>query len=304
MPHRVSYCCINMTLNAQKITTGRTMRQATFLQDSDLTHTSQLALQNANDLVTILEWNARHGVEVFRIGSNIFPWHSEYDMQDLPDIHDIVTAMKQAGDIIRETSQRVSFHPDHFVKLGTTKDEVARKSVHDLNHHDMLMTMMHLPANHYYPLNIHVGQNFSPEVIDRFITRFHLLHDTTKQRLVVENDDKANAFSVKQLHEHIYSAIHTPITFDYFHHTFHPDTLSSREAAHLAASTWDCTPLFHYSESKNLNEQVQGNPRAHSDYALHLIDDYGLNIDIDLETKAKELAWIHYKEMRHENMVS
>lgn len=300
MPHQVGYCCINVTLGKQKITTGRTMRQASFQQDTGLVRTSALALQNAKDLVAILNWNVANNIKVFRIGSNIFPWNSEYVIDDLPDMVDIVDIMKDAGKIIRDSGQRVSFHPDHFVKLGTVKDEVARRSIHDLNHHNDLMTMMQLPANHYYPLNIHVGMNYSKDVIDRFIDRFHMLKEDTQKRLVVENDDKANAFSVKQLYDDIYSQINTPITFDYFHHTFHPDGMTSHGAAHLAATTWDCTPLFHYSESKNLNENVQGNPRAHSDYAFNFIDDYGLNIDIDLETKAKELALMKYREIQHE----
>jgi len=297
MPHRVGYCCINVTLGKQKITTGRTLRQASFLQDTKLKRTSSLALQNAQDLVTILKWNVANNVQVFRIGSNIFPWNSEYHINDLPDITAIVTALWEAGKIIKESGMRVSFHPDHFVKLGTTKDEVARRSILDLNHHDDIYTLMRLPVSHYYPLNIHVGQNFSQDVIDRFIERFNNLNQSTRNRLVVENDDKENAFSVKQLYDHIYRELNTPITFDYFHHTFHPDGLTSYGAAHLAATTWDCTPLFHYSESKNLNENVSGNPRAHSDYAFKTIDDYGLNIDVDLETKAKELAWFKYQEM-------
>ena len=298
MPHQVGYCCINVTLGKQKITTGRTMRQASFQQDTGLVRTSALALQNVKDLITILQWNVENNVHVFRIGSNLFPWNSEYLIDDLPDMVEILDAFKEAGNIIRDSGQRVSFHPDHFVKLGTTKDNVARRSIHDLDHHNDVMTMLQLPANHYYPLNIHVGMNFTLEVVDRFIDRFQMLKDDTKKRLVVENDDKANSFSVKQLFDHIYMKINTPITFDYFHHTFHPDGLTSHRAAHLASTTWDCTPLFHYSESKNLNEGVSGNPRAHSDYALNRIDDYHLNIDIDLETKAKELAWLKYQEMR------
>ena len=297
MPHQVGYCCINMTLGKKKITTGRTLRQASFLQDAKLERTSLLALQNAQDLVKILKWNAANNVKVFRIGSNIFPWNSEYLIDDLPDMVDILDTLKEAGEVIRNSGQRVSFHPDHFVKLGTVKPEVARRSIHDLNHHDDIMTMMQLPATHEYPLNIHVGMNYSQDVIDRFCERFRSLNASTQKRLVVENDDKANSFSVKQLYDDIYSRINTPITFDYFHHTFHPDGLTSHGAAHLAATTWDCKPLFHYSESKNLNENVQGNPRAHSDYAFKKIDDYNLNIDVDLETKAKELAWMKYQEI-------
>lgn len=300
MPHQVGYCCINLTLGKSKITTGRTMRQASFQQDTGLVRTSSLALANAQDLNKILEWNAANNVKLFRIGSNIFPWNSEYNISDLPDYDVIVTELRRAGDFIQQHSMRVSFHPDHFVKLASSKDTVVQRSIADLNHHDDIFTLMGLPVNHYYPLNIHVGMNFSQDIVDKFCDRFSLLNNTTKQRLVVENDDKANSFSVKQLYAYIYSNIHTPITFDYFHHEFHPDAMTSQAAAELAASTWDCTPLFHYSESKNLNENVQGNPRAHSDYALKLIDDYNLNIDIDLETKAKELSLFKYREMQNE----
>lgn len=297
MPHQVGYCCINLTLGKQKITTGRTMRQASFLQDTNLARTSALALQNVNDLIRILKWNVDNNVKLFRIGSNIFPWNSEYDVESLEHYDVIAVLLREAGDIIQSNNMRVSFHPDHFVKLASVKDEVVRRSLHDLEHHDTIFNLMGLPATHDYPLNIHVGMNRNQETTDRFIERFHMLTPTTQARLVVENDDKENAYSVLQLFNDLYLNIHTPITFDYFHHTFHSSGLTSEEAAKMAAETWDCKPLFHYSESKNLNENVSGNPRAHSDYAFKTLDDYGLNIDVDLETKAKELAYFKYMEM-------
>ena len=297
MPHQVGYCCINLTLGKQKVTTGRTLRQASFRQDTNLERTSSLTLRNSQDLVKILKWNVQNDVRVFRIGSNIFPWFEEYHETDLPDYPDILLALREAGEIIMASGMRVSFHPDHFVKLASSKPEVVSRSIKNLHHHNLLFHMMGIPVNHYYPLNIHVGMNYSEDIVEKFCTQFENLNTETQQRLVVENDDKANSFSVKQLYDNIYSRIKTPITFDYFHHTFHPDGLTSQQAAELAASTWDTTPLFHYSESKNLNEQVEGNPRAHSDYAFVKIDDYGLNIDVDLETKAKELAYFKYLEV-------
>lgn len=297
MPHQVGYCCINLTLGKQKITTGRTLRQASFRQDTKLERTSLLTLQNAQDMVKILKWNIQNDVRVFRIGSNIFPWFEEYNETDLPDYRYILLALREAGEIIMASGMRVSFHPDHFVKLASSKPEVVKRSINNLHHHNRLFAMMGIPVNHYYPLNIHVGMNYSQDVVDKFCEQFQNLNSATQQRLVVENDDKANSFSVNQLYQHIYSRIKTPITFDYFHHTFHPDGLTSQQAAELAASTWDTTPLFHYSESKNLNENVSGNPRAHSDYAFLKIDDFGLNIDVDLETKAKELAYFKYLEV-------
>ena len=297
MPHRVGYCCINLTLGKQDVTTGRTLRQASFRQDTKLERTSSLTLRNAQDLVKILKWNVQNDVRLFRIGSNIFPWFEEYHETDLPDYPQILLALREAGEIIMASGMRVSFHPDHFVKLASSKPEVVSRSIKNLHHHNLLFTLMGIPVSHYYPLNIHVGMNYSEDIVEKFCTQFENLNTETQQRLVVENDDKANSFSVKQLYRDIYSRIKTPITFDYFHHEFHPDGLSSNEAAALAASTWDTTPLFHYSESKNLNENVEGNPRAHSDYAFLKIDDYGLNIDVDLETKAKELAYFRYLEV-------
>jgi UV DNA damage endonuclease len=139
--------------------------------------------------------------------------------------------------------------------------------------------------------------NHSQDIIDKFCEQFRNLKDTTQKRLVVENDDKANSFSVQQLFNDIYENIHTPITFDYFHHEFHSNGLTTEQAAKMAGETWDCKPLFHYSESKNLNENVNGNARAHSDYAFKKIDDFGMDIDVDLEIKAKELGYFKYLEM-------
>lgn len=295
MSHQVGYCCINMTLQKQKITTGRTMRRDTFLQKG-VAHASALALQNATDLVKIIRWNAEHNIKVFRMSSNIFPWNSEYKLTDLPDYDRIGDLLFLAGAVARKSGQRITAHPDHFVKLGSANDKVALNSIHDLEHHNEVFDLMMLEKNPYNCINIHVGMNISDEVVGRFIQRFNMLSETAQSRLVVENDDKENGFSIEQLYEKIYIPIGTPLTFDYFHHTFHTGGLSAKDAATLAASTWPVKPLFHYSESKALNENVEVNPRAHSDYVFNKIDDFGLELDIDLEAKAKELAVLHYRE--------
>ena len=97
MTHQVGYCCINVTLDKQKITTGRGMIQRTF-KARGLKYASELALQNAIDLVKILEWNAKHNIKVFRVGSGIFPWGSEYALTDLPDFSRIEYFLKKYRD--------------------------------------------------------------------------------------------------------------------------------------------------------------------------------------------------------------
>lgn len=300
MSINVGYCCINLTLQNKKpkVTTGRGMIQRTF-KEKGLLYASQLALENAKDLVTIVKWNRDNNIRVFRMGSGIFPWGSEYDLTSLPDYPEICTYLRAAGNIAAESNQRITAHPDHFVKLGSPKDIVVANSIKDLELHSTVFDLMGLSATPYNALNIHVGMNFSEEVVDRWIESYNKLSPNCKARLVVENDDKENAFSVVQLFTYLFTQLDIPITFDYFHHSFHQDGLSTSDAAHLAAGTWPdgITPLFHYSESKNLNENVSGNPRAHADYVFNKIDDFGLTLDFDLEAKAKELALFKYWEL-------
>jgi len=113
MPHQVGYCCINLTLGQQKITTGRTMRKATFLEKG-LAYASELAYQNAEDLIKILNWNVENDVKVFRIGSNIFPWNSEYELHELPNIKEIEIFLAKTDVIIKTSGQQISFYtPNH-----------------------------------------------------------------------------------------------------------------------------------------------------------------------------------------------
>lgn len=294
MPHRVGYCCINTQLNKQKVLTGRTMRQATF-EERGIKHASTLALQNAQDLVKILKWNHEHHITLFRIGSGIFPWATEYRVEDLPDYVRIVSALQEAGNFIKDHHHRVSMHPDHFVKLGSVHQHVRENSIKELEIHAQVFDLMGLAQDYTCPINIHVGMNFSYEVVEQWLRSYDELSHSVKSRLVVENDDKATGFSVQQLYDTIHKKIYIPITFDYFHHEFHPQDFTTREAAILATYTWKhYTPLFHYSESKALNEHLDVNPRAHSDFVFKQIDDFGLHLDIDLEAKMKEHAVFQY----------
>lgn len=291
---QLGYCCINTELSKQGITTGRTMRKATFEQQG-LVGISKLALQNARDLLTIFQWNVEHNVWVFRMGSNIFPWNSEYQLTDLPEYDEIAAALREAGSFAVSHNMRITAHPDHFVKLASENPVVVQNSVHDLNHHDEVFRLMGLPVSRKFCLNIHVGMNRSDKTTANFLRGLDLLNYTTRSRLVVENDDKDSGYSIKDLFGSLPHDI--GITFDYFHHQFHHAGVPERDAAWLAASTWgSITPLFHYSESKALNESVAVNPRAHADYVYNRINPHDIGMDIDLEAKAKERALLLYRQ--------
>jgi len=67
---RYGYCCINQELSAQGIRTGRTMIDRKFKQGG-LQLASDIALANARDLLTILQWNEARGIRLFRVGSEL-----------------------------------------------------------------------------------------------------------------------------------------------------------------------------------------------------------------------------------------
>ena len=102
MKTQFGYACLNTTLQQQKekVTCNRGMIKRTFLAKG-LPYASQLALKNTSDLKTIIDWNEKHGVKVFRITSCLFPWSSEYELEQLPDFAEIRKNLETAGQMAR-----------------------------------------------------------------------------------------------------------------------------------------------------------------------------------------------------------
>lgn len=299
------YCCINLELGKQKVTTNRSMVKRTF-EAKGIEYASELALQNVRDLARIISWNHQHGVKLYRMSSDIFPWMSEYELKDLPDYERISNILKGAGKIAKTTGQRITFHPGHFCVIASTNQDVVTKSIKDLNQHGEIMDLMDLPRTPYAAINIHVNttQGGKDVAIERFAANFQVLDESVRTRLVVENDDKQSQYTVEDLAE-LHGMIGTPVTFDYHHHWCHPGSLTQEEALKLAATTWpsDVKQLCHYSSAKCVYEDESVMNRAHADYIYEHINDYGLALDIELEAKAKEQAWHRYmKQFAYETV--
>ncbi len=127
----LGYACINMQLRKQNIFAGRTCRKATF-EEKGLEYVGELGLQNIRDLYQIVQWNSRNNIKLYRIGSDIFPWQSEYKLEQLPQYSKILNILKAIGDFVKKDGQRLSFHPGPFNILGSTKPEVVERTIIDL----------------------------------------------------------------------------------------------------------------------------------------------------------------------------
>jgi UV DNA damage endonuclease len=66
----LGYACINVELSEKGIATNKGMVRRTFLEKG-LQYASQLALQNVQGLLQIVEWNVQNGINVFQIGRNL-----------------------------------------------------------------------------------------------------------------------------------------------------------------------------------------------------------------------------------------
>ena len=290
----LGYACINTALSENKITTNRTMSRKTFAAKG-IDYVSDLALANVKDLKTYIQWNNEMKIKLFRLSSQIFPWSDEYFVSHLKDYDEIASIMLEVGKIAKDAGQRLTMHPGPYNCLASPTKKVVEKTIRELNFHSEQFNMMGYDPSPYNKINIHVGGAYGDKesTLKRFCDNFELLNDDTKKRLVVENDDSPNEYSVKDLVNGVHLRIGIPITFDYFHHKFNTGGLTEEEALIVASATWPegVTQCCHYSESRQkeqLDESIR--PQAHSDLIYEKIQTYGLEPDIVIEAKLKEQA--------------
>jgi UV DNA damage endonuclease len=300
MDTNLGYCCINLSLQPQRISVNHTCRKATFTENG-LAHVSALTLKNVRNLIEIIKWNEQNGFKVYRMSSDMFPWMSEYEIKDLPDYRKISILLRSAGNLVLKYGQRLSFHPGPFNVLGSPNEDLVQKTIKELNQHSEIMDLIGLPKSHLYPINIHCNGVYGDKnaTLSRWASNYLKLSESAQSRLVVENDDKESMYSVKDLYDGIFSKVKVPITFDYHHHRFNDGGLSEREAFELAMSTWqyhNIRPLFHYSSCRKTFENFEAKAVAHADYIYEKINDYGHSVDIEVEAKMKELAVLKYKQ--------
>ncbi|EIE22309.1 UV-endonuclease UvdE [Coccomyxa subellipsoidea C-169] len=286
-----------MELREQKppIFTNRDCIQKTFL-DKGLPYISSLALENTRALAGIIHWNHQHGIRFFRLSSNILPWCTEYDLEQLPDYAAIADELAFAGKLARAYDQRLTFHPPHFIKLGAEDGPLVDRSIKELEVHSQVLDLMGYTPSHENKVNIHVGGVYGDKeaTLQRFAANFRRLSPGCQKRLTVENDDIPNSYSMQDLLP-LHDKTGIPLVFDFHHQKFCPGTWTTKEAVHAAIATWPegVRPVVHWSES-----QEGRKPHAHSDYVSGPMELYGLEdkVDVMIEAKCKERALLRFRE--------
>jgi UV DNA damage endonuclease len=296
----IGYCCIPLGCNQGKkkkdqILVNRSMVRKTF-DSKGLPYVSELVILNLKDTLKVLDWNLKNNIYIYRMSSDSFPWMSEYMFEELPNFSVISNLLKQIGDKIKSNGMRCSYHPGPFNVLASTRQDVVHKAIVELDQHGEIMDLMGLEQSTFYPINIHIGttQPSREVAAKKFCDSFQLLSESCKKRLTVENDDSPNQYSVKMLYDWIHKEISIPIVFDQHHFNYGPQDQTMEEALKLAHSTWTTRCLTHMSSSKVI-EDIKGVKTAHADYIYEKIQTFGLDFDIEIEAKAKDLAVFRYR---------
>lgn len=76
----------------------------------------------------------------YRMTSNMLPWCTFYNMEDLPDFPAIAEELAFAGKLARAYQQRLTFHPSHFVKVAAPEEqrELLQRSLKALEVHSQV----------------------------------------------------------------------------------------------------------------------------------------------------------------------
>jgi UV DNA damage endonuclease len=298
--NRYGLCCISLKLKEQGFChqTMTYKRFSTLPREESLETLGDRILNNLRVTNKTIEFCGDNNY-VYRVSSDIFPLitfdEANVSLEDLPNYDLIQNEFDNIEQTIQRTSVRVTCHPSEFNVLASTNSKAVSKTITELNFYSSFFDRIGLPANYNAPMNMHIHNKSGSysEIVDRFKTNFAKLDDNCRARLVIENDDKINCWSVLELMTHFHPYTNIPITFDYLHHKCNPDRLDEETAIKACHDTWHgYKPLFHYSESKPGN-----NPRAHADYAETPFNTYGLDFDVDMELKAKDYAIERFQEI-------
>ncbi len=260
----------------------------------------------------ILEHVSGLGIRMYRMTSDIAPYATHPDM---PQFHGMVresaAALRIFGARARELDIRLSFHPSQFVVLNSPDPELVRRSAWDLASQAEMLDLMELDDEAV--LVIHVGGAYGDRRVSaaRWVETWKTLPAHVRRRLVLEHDDlRFSASDTLWIHEHT----GVRLVFDYQHFwCFNPEGLALRPTVEAMLRTWPVgvRPKIHFSSPRTeLREMTRVDRRTtrrktvlaaplwtgHADFcnpfefATFMRDVDGLDFDVMLEAKAKDLA--------------
>ena len=261
-------------------------------------------------LAAILGYLDAHDLRMYRMATALAPYASH---PDLPAFHSQVSECEEElaaiGARARGLGIRLSSHPGQYTVLNSEDARVQRLAAEELEVQAELFDGMGLGPEAVVVLHVGGGAGGREAALGRFERGFALLSDAARSRLVIENDDRT--FGLRDVLE-LSQRIGRPVVWDILHHHCNdPDRIPDRQALELALGTWPdgVRPKIHYSSPRTSMEDrgkgrfVLPQLRAHADMVdpigfEHFVTETaaGLDLDVMLEAKGKDLALLRLRE--------
>lgn len=289
--NELSLCCIHNGLAAK----GQSFKTMTFKKFGSMNRNaairdlSSIYLHNLAVTRNIINECIAKGWH-YRVSSSLFPLitfpEASIVLEDLPNYNQILAEFDRIKKTVVSSGIKLCSHPDQFNVLASFTSKVVESTIRELNFHGNILTMMGGSENYSCPINIHMNtyKGDLKDIAKSFRYNFDILNANVKSRLVLENEDKPNSWSTKELIDH-HNILQVPITFDNLHWSLNQKNLSEEDAFNLSYQTWDCIPRFHFSGSDG-----KSNPRAHADMPTTKPNNFNKPVIWDVEFKAKEAA--------------
>ena len=98
-------------------------------------------LQNLKDTITLIKWNEKNGIKVFRLSSELFPHKSNPKVEDYT-FDFAIELLKQIGCLARKFNHRLTFHPGQYNVVGTPNEKMFKQTCEDLKYHADVLDLM------------------------------------------------------------------------------------------------------------------------------------------------------------------
>ena len=247
---------------------------------------------NLKDLMSILQWNVKNEIYMFRISSDIIPFAS-HAINNIKWWDIFKEELAECGKFIKDNGIRVSMHPGQYTVLNSPNEDVVQKSIDELEYHCKFLDT--LGVDYTNKIILHVGGVYGDKfsAMNRFIENFYKLSPSMQKRLVIENDDKS--YTIEDILS-ICHEINIPAVFDNLHHRLNPCSLSWNEIITQVKNTWnkeDGPVKFHYSDQ---DPAKKGGAHSKSVVTSNFLDYINcinnMDADVMLEVKDKEVSAI------------
>ena len=134
-PVQLGLCCLNTQLRAQKppVFASRKMIIRS-VEEQGIEALQSKILQNLRDVITMMHWNEKNGIKVFRLSSELFPHKSNPKVEDY-NFDFAKDLLKQIGEKSIKYNQRLTFHPGQYNVVGTPNKKAFQQTICDLKYH-------------------------------------------------------------------------------------------------------------------------------------------------------------------------